>query len=82
LAQRSNRRLLAVVLSCEEAEQARRIASPERRYLGKLNDPNGWSLRGRELIAEGADFLLRLDTTLAPAEQSARQICDWARTVG
>jgi hypothetical protein len=82
LARRGKRRLLAVVLSCEEAEQAKRIASPERRYLGKLNDPKGWSLRGRELIAEGADFLLRLDTTLVPAEQSARQICDWARTVG
>lgn len=82
LARRSSRRLLAVVLSCEEAEQAKRIASPERRYLGKLTDPKEWSLRGRELIVEGADYLLRLDTTFAPAEQSARQISDWARTVG
>lgn len=82
LAQRNNRKLLAVIVSCDETEQAKRIASAERGYLGKLVDPAQWNLRDRKLIEDDADALLRLDTTFVPAEQSARQICDWVEAAG
>ncbi len=68
LARRRGDRLFAVILSCEAGEQAKRMANPERAQLGKLTDPALFSLRGRTLIEDGADFLLRLDTTTAPAD--------------
>lgn len=79
LARRRNVRLFAVTLFCDEAEQARRMASAERSYLGKLTDPREFSVRGRKLIEDGADFLLRLDTTAVPAEESAQRICEWVK---
>lgn len=79
LAWRRGVRLLAVTLGCEPTEQARRMATAERAYLGKLTDPEAWALRGRELLEDGADFVLRLDTTTSPPEESAQRIAEWAK---
>lgn len=79
LARRRKSKLFAVTLSCEASEQARRMLSAERHYLGKLTNPHEFSVRGRELLEDGADLLLRLDTTVTPADESAGHICDWIR---
>lgn len=79
LATRRNVPLFAVILTCDEHEQAKRMSSPEREYLGKLSDPKQFSVRGRTLIADGADHLIRLDTTSVPADETARSIWRWTR---
>lgn len=70
-------KLFQVTLECEEREQARRMTTAERAYLGKLTDPGAWSLRGRDLLEQGADAILRLDNTDLSAADSADRIFDW-----
>jgi hypothetical protein len=72
--------LFSVILTCDPQEHGRRMASPERRYLGKLMDLGKWQPRSRLLLGEAADFCLHLDTTVMPPEAAAESICVWLKS--
>jgi hypothetical protein len=72
--------LFSVILTCDPQEHGRRMASPERRYLGKLTDLEKWQPRSKILLGEDADFCLQLDTSITPPEATAERICVWLKS--
>ena len=71
--------LCNVVLDCSLDENLRRLQSPSRTDLRKLTDPAPLvAMReGRELLADGGDFLLRLDVSALAPDEGASRIVDW-----
>jgi hypothetical protein len=79
LAERSNRPLMAVTLTCEPGEHRQRMTTPERAYLGKLTDPTLLRLSEDSLLARGARQALSLNVTTTPPKASAAAIVAWVR---
>ncbi|PJE26170.1 hypothetical protein PSM7751_01298 [Pseudooceanicola marinus] len=77
---------LAVVnLSCDRAENRRRMAAPERAGAGKPRDPAYADAKhdaGKPLLSCGADRMLALDVTALSAEKAAGHIADWLQAPG
>ena len=73
--------LFSVTLTCSTAENARRIASPDRDLLGKIRDPASLAAltETRELFDDGATYRLRLDTSDLSPMQAAERIQQWIR---
>jgi hypothetical protein len=75
LAERTGRRYLPVVLTCDDAELLRRIPNPDRAERGKWTDPETVAdhLATRPLLDLGERAPLVLDTTASrPADTAAR----------
>ena len=75
--------LCSVILTCSAAENARRVASPDRGLVGKMQDPASLSelTETRTLFDDGAGFRLTIDNSdLSPAEAATR-IEAWIRAL-
>lgn len=77
LARRRGSRFFAVTITCSPDEHLRRITAEDRRHLRKLTDPNALPQQLRPLMEDGADHLLKLDTSGIQPEESAERICQW-----
>jgi hypothetical protein len=72
--------LFSVILTCDPQEHGRRMASPERHYLGKLTEPEKWQPKSKVLLGEDADFSLHLDTSTTPPGVCAERIRIWLKS--
>lgn len=81
LANRRGSPFFAVTITCSDEEHLRRIASEGRKPLGKLTDRRELPAVLGPLMEDGAEHLLRLDTTDITPQQSAAMICDWVQEV-
>ncbi|MEZ2126834.1 hypothetical protein AAE028_03640 [Sinorhizobium sp. CB9] len=77
LARRRSSQFFAVTITCSPDEHLRRITSEDRRHLRKLTDPSALPQQLNPLVEDGADHLLRLDTSGIQPEESADRICQW-----
>lgn len=80
LAERSGSPLFSVILTCDPQEHMQRMTSPERRYLGKVTEPDQWRPTSKKLLGDDAELCLHLDTTSEPPEISAEKIRAWIAT--
>jgi cytidylate kinase len=82
LARNRSSRLLTVILDCAHEENARRIRSEDRDLKRKPRDPTlvGGNAARRVLLDRDGDRLLRIDTTMLSAEDTAEQIARWIGT--
>ena len=78
LAERTGRRYVPVVLTCDEAELLRRIPNPDRAQRGKWIDPGtvAQHLRTRPLLDLTDRDPLVLDTTSTPPDDTASAILE------
>jgi len=78
LAERTNRRYLPVVLTCDEGELLRRVSNPDRHERRKWTDPTTVAehLRTRPLLDLSDRHPLVLDTTSTPPAQTAAAILE------
>ena len=75
LAKARNCDLFSVILTCSAAENTRRITSPDRGLIGKIQDAASLVelMETRTLFDDGAKFRVRIDNrNLSPAETAAR----------
>lgn len=83
LAKARNCDLLSVTLTCSTSENARRIASPGRELLGKIQDDRLLSelTRTQALFDEGANFRMSIDNSNLSPVETAKRIELWLRGV-
>lgn len=83
LAKARNCDLFSVILTCSAVESARRIVSPDRGLVGKIQDAALLIelMETRTLFDDGAKFRVRIDNSdLSPMETAAR-IQGWIRGI-
>jgi shikimate kinase len=83
LAKARNCDLFSVILTCSAVENARRLAAPDRRLVGKLQDAGLLVelTQTRTLFDDGAKFRMRIDNSnLSPTETAAR-IQSWIQGI-
>jgi len=73
--------LVSIMLTCDPAEQARRIVSIDRRSHQKLRDASVVETlrRTRRLFDDGADFRYAMNNTQKTPAGCADEIADWLR---
>lgn len=77
LARHRGSEFFAVTITCSPDEHLRRITAEDRRHLRKLTDPNALPQPLKPLMEDGAEHLLKLETSGIQPEESADRICQW-----